>query len=361
MKTIGIIKKDFHTKGGLEKASLRIIEEFQKHGSVTLLTACHATGPCPVLTCSLRSRSHFRQLQEFDSWCRIKAQIESYDVVLSMDRCSYQTHHRAGNGVHAAYLHLRRKEEGVLKRFSFALNPLHRVMLDLEKKTFEDPHLQGIIVNSHMVKDQILEFYNTPPEKIHVIHNGVEWKEMETPFHAGFSERENIAHSLGLDPSKFQFLFIGHNFKRKGLTPLLTALSHLKTKDFHLSVIGTDKNLPLYKRQAADQNVTFFGPQNPLPFYQVADCLVIPSLYDPFANVTVEALAMGLFVISSKNNGGHEVLTPESGIACDSLDTALLSALSHPKNRFTAQTIRDSVMHLDFAHQLEKVVAVCLS
>ena len=45
------------------------------------------------------------------------------------------------------------------------------------------------------------------------------------------------------------------------------------------------------------------------PFYQMADALVIPSFYDPFANVTVEALAMGLFVLSSKHNGGPEILT----------------------------------------------------
>ena len=57
------------------------------------------------------------------------------------------------------------------------------------------------------------------------------------------------------------------------------------------------------------RRVTFFGPQKEIrPFYQFADALVIPSFYDPFANVTVEALAMGLFVVSSKSNGGHEIL-----------------------------------------------------
>ena len=40
-------------------------------------------------------------------------------------------------------------------------------------------------------------------------------------------------------------------------------------------------------------------PDNVLKFYKIADCLVIPSFYDPFANVTVEALAMGVFVITS--------------------------------------------------------------
>ncbi len=55
------------------------------------------------------------------------------------------------------------------------------------------------------------------------------------------------------------------------------------------------------------------------PFYQLADALAIPSFYDPFANVTVEALAMGLFVVSSRSNGGFEILDPSKGIIIENL------------------------------------------
>ncbi len=376
MKTVAILKKDFHFPGGLggglEKSTWRIIQALKKRGAdVTLLTSHDVSAPCSVLSCPLDSKLKFLKLKEFDSWCRTTLKSQPFDVVFSMDRSSYQTHHRAGNGVHAAYLALRCKKEGFFKRLSFKLNPLHHMMLKLEKATFEDPHIKSIIVNSSYVKNQILQFYTTEPEKIHVIHNGVEWQEMENDFNASFSQKEKIGKDLGLDPHIFQFLFVGHNFHRKGLLLLLQALSRLPRRDFHLSVVGTDKHLPLYQKQAAElglsKNVTFFYSQSDTrPFYQIADALVIPSHYDPFANVTVEALAMGLFVISSKDNGGHEVLTPDSGITVDPFDlksftASLEKALKHPKTLEPAKKIRNSVQHLDFSHQLEKVCEICLS
>jgi len=370
MKTVAIIKKDFHSHGGLEKSSWRIIQALKERGAtVTLLTAHEVSAPCTVLSCSLDSKLKFLKLKEFDAWCQSTVKSQPFDVVFSMDRASFQTHHRAGNGVHAAYLALRKQKEGFLKRLSFKLNPLHSMMLKLEKATFEDPHVKGIIVNSTYVKNQILQFYAADPSKIHVVHNGVEWHEMENDFNA--SHKEEIARQQSLDPNTFQFLFVGHNFHRKGLSLLLQALGRLTRRDFHLSVVGTDKRLPAYKKEAAQlglsKNVTFFYSQSDTrPFYQAADALVIPSHYDPFANVTVEALAMGLFVISSNNNGGHEVLQPESGITVDPFDlasftTALETALKHPKTVESAQKIRASVQHLDFSHQLEKVCQICLS
>lgn len=370
MKTVAILKKDFHNQGGLEKSSWRIIQAFKEHGAdVTLMTTNEVSAPCPVLSCSLDSKLKFLKLKEFDAWCRTRSR--SFDVVFSMDRASYQTHHRAGNGVHAAYLALRRERESFLKGLSFTLNPLHRAILGLEKATFEDPQMRGIIVNSAFVKDQIVQYYSTAPDKIHVVHNGVEWHEMENDFKASFQQKGPVAKSLGLDPCKFHFLFVGHNFQRKGLSHLLEALSRLRAKEFHLSVVGSDKHLSSYTK-LADQlglkdHVTFFYSQSDTrPFYQLADALVIPSLYDPFANVTIEALAMGLFVISSKTNGGHEVLTSDSGISVDpfdidSLTAALESAVQLPKNPTSAQKIRDSVQHLDFSNQLEKVCKICLS
>lgn len=372
MKKVAILKKDFHTHGGLEKSAWRIIQALKERGAaVTLLTTQEVSAPCPVLSCSLESKFKFLKLKEFDAWCKMTVEAHAFDVVFSMDRASFQTHHRAGNGVHAAYLALRREKEGFWKGLSFNLNPLHYMMLKLEKATFEDPHLKGLIVNSAYVKNQILQFYSTDPSKIQVVHNGVEWHEMENDFNSSFEQKEALGKSLNLNPHVFQFLFVGHNFHRKGVSHLLHALSRLKRRDFHLSIVGTDKRLSDYQKLAArlglSKNATFFYSQSDTrPFYQFADALVIPSHYDPFANVTVEALAMGLFVISSNNNGGHEVLNPHSGLTIDPFDLAIFTAsletaLKHPKTISSAHKIRSSVEYLDFSRQLEKVCQICLS
>jgi UDP-glucose:(heptosyl)LPS alpha-1,3-glucosyltransferase len=80
----------------------------------------------------------------------------------------------------------------------------------------------------------------------------------------------------------------------------------------------------------------------------------------------VEALAMGLFVISSRYNGGREVLNEESGAIIENLTDpmsmveALTKALSRPKDPVRALQIRNSVKHLDFSNQLDKIVQLTL-
>ncbi len=376
---VAFIKRDFHVSGGLEKVTHHLLKAFlDKGANLSFFTASSATPPCPTYTYRpnklLPKFLQVGQINAFDQWAKEKLSASSFDIIFSMDRGSIQTHHRAGNGVHAAYLDLRSFLEGPLRKVSFALNPLHRLHLKLEKLTFESETTQAIIVNSALVKKQILSYYKTPPSKIHIIHNGVEWKEVEEEFNDSMVHRKKYLHNLGLNPSVFHFLFVGHNFERKGLKTLLQALplvSKGSNQNFHLSVVGSDKKLPFYqsltRKLKLENQVSFFGAvPTSKPFFLASDALIIPSIYDPFANVTVEALALGLFVISSKMNGGHEVLQSHSGITLENsqnpeeLASALEKALDHPKELLRARAIRDSIAHLDYSLQLEKICQLCL-
>ncbi|MGH2638002.1 MAG: hypothetical protein ACRDF4_01740, partial [Rhabdochlamydiaceae bacterium] len=76
--------------------------------------------------------------------------------------------------------------------------------------------------------------------------------------------------------------------------------------------------------------------------------------------------ALGLFVVSSKMNGGHEVLQSHSGTIIknpqnvEELAAGLETALNHPKEPLRATEIRSTVSHLDYSHQLEKICGLCL-
>jgi hypothetical protein len=73
---------------------------------------------------------------------------------------------------------------------------------------------------------------------------------------------------------------------------------------------------------------------------------------------------MGVFVISSETNGGHEVLSSDTGRAFthqEELIAALEYALTRPKSRDSSLLIRNSVRHLNFPEQLQKLCDVCLS
>lgn len=374
---ITLLSRHFKARGGLEKWTSRLAEGFmQKGGDVTILTSDtieeqEAHSHFRIHSFPLTKKLNFQKMNQFDLLTRKWNQAHPAHLVFGMDRTRSQTHMRAGNGVHAAYLAKRKSFENY-PLYKQWLNPINQTILNIEKQAFESPKLKILFTNSHMVKQEVLEYYNISPNKIEVIHNGVEWKEMEENFSSWHTEKEEKCQEYCLDPNRFHFLFIGNGYERKGLGILMEALATLQTREFHLSVVGKDRDLPLFKKLARSlglQNrVHFFGPQNTVrPFLQLADSLVIPSHYDPFANVTVEALAMGLFVVSSKTNGGHEVLQESNGVIIDELTqidavaAALTVAMDHPKTAARSQSIRDTVSHLDFSCQLSMYIEKSLA
>lgn len=366
MNKITFLKGRIDQRGGLEKYTLRLMRAFATRGyRVTLLTTGHPSKIEGVEVISLARDSKFTlyQLTHFDHLCQKWLKEHPQEMIFGMERTTYQTHYRAGNGVHAVYLKRRALIESKLKTVSFSLNPLHRQLLKMEKKAFEHPKLKTLFTNSQMVKDEILSLFTTAAEKVHVVHNGVEWHEWEEAFESTFQHKRE---------EPFHFLFVGNDYRRKGLLFLLQGLHLLKQEDFLLTVIGRNREKAFFERAVEKLNlkkhVRFLGPQSEIrPFFKEADVLVIPSIYDPFANVTVEALAMGLFVVSSRFNGGHEILTDQTGAIIEEITSpesvakTLKHALSYPKTEERARLIRQSIKELDFSNQLDKIVAKCIS
>ena len=375
---ITLIKSDLSHQGGLEKYTWQIAADFCHRGSlVTILTTGNPLPPfshplLKIVSFPAKKAISYLSILAFDKACNNYLEKNPTSIVFGLDRTRFQTHLRAGNGVHAAYLNMRKEEEGFTKGISFSINPLHQTILSLEKKAFEHPELKILFTNSQMVKKEILTHYRTDPSKICVVHNGVEWGKMQIPFDKGISKREEMLSTFCLNKHLFQLLFVGHNFRRKGLEKLLYALSFIKKGDFQLSIVGEDKESSYFeslckKLKIADK-VFFFGKQpSPLPFYQMADAFVIPPFYDPFANVTLEALAMGLFTLSSKHNGGSEILTPENGQIIPNLSDykefslILENIIQKKKSEESAHRIRNSVKEFDFPNQLAKITEATLS
>lgn len=368
MREVTILKSRINQIGGLEKYTLKLCERFAHHGCIVTLLTTTKNEPLPkiegtnIVTVSKSLKPTFYHLKVFDRACQEWLQQTPSPIVFGMERTSFQTHYRAGSGVHAIYLKRRAMTDSAFKQFCFSINPLHRTLLSLEKRCFEDSHLKTIFTNSHMVKNEIINSYDTDAKKIDVIYNGAPFKDWAIPFEK----------SLESDRKKFEFLFIGNGFRRKGLQFALQGLSYLKEKNFHLSVVGRDKELKHFRelsdRLGLKDKVTFWGEQKQtLSFYKQADALLIPSIYDPCANVTLEGLAMGLFIVTSRYNGGSELLNAQSGVVIDTLTDsqsmveALKSAFDHPKTRDSAEFIRNSIKELDFSIQLDKIVKKTLS
>ncbi|MBN0415962.1 glycosyltransferase family 4 protein, partial [Pseudomonas aeruginosa] len=105
-------------------------------------------------------------------------------------------------------------------------------------------------------------------------------------------------------------IYVGSGFERKGLAAAIRAIA---PTDRYLLVVGKDKDQPRYQALAQSLNcearVRFFGMQSEtLPFYQMADGLLLPTLHDPFPNVLLEAMACALPVMTTSRCGGAEFI-----------------------------------------------------
>lgn len=375
-KHIAILKYSFKSTGGLEKQTHYIIKYFLNLGyKISILTKKISKNKIlhnknvKIYFFTPFFPFKFSKVLGFDHFCKKWIKRHDPDISFSMEKTSYHSHIRAGAGVHKKYLETKKIFfKNPLKYFFYkTISPFHLVILRKEKKGFENPFVKKIIVNSNMIKSQILKTFKVEENKIVIIQNGVQWKLFQKDFESWQEDKIKILQkNKKLNPSTYFFLFVGNGYERKGLKILLKALFLIKKENFHLLVVGKDKKIKDFekyvKKLQLENKIIFFKEQNNnkiLDFYKIADCLTIPSFYDPFANVTIEALSMGLFIITSKQNGAFEIINKENGIISNlnplDLSKALKKALLKRKTKKSSFLIRNSVKNLDFSNQLKKL------
>ncbi len=371
---VAIIKSNYTPYGGGEKYTTRLINAFVKRDiTVDVVTAEPArwelTSPnVNWITLRQFKRNNLLRLLSFNASASRHFKSTPYDCVLGMDRTDYQTHLRAGGGCHAGWLDRRCAETSYLRCLSFRLNPFHRMMLRIEKRAFVADTLKRIFCNSFLVRDEMMRYYPAAARKLTVIHNGVEWGEFSGAFEQGISGRDMLRRELSLRDDIFYFLHVGSGYERKGVAKAIEALTMLPEKT-GLIIVGKDKHEQRYRkltnRLGLSARVNFCGPQkNVIPFFQSADAFVLPTIYDPFSNASLEAMAMGLYTVTSNANGCAEVIQKGAGDVIRDLrniESVAESMRTAMQEHLSKAEIRESVRHLDFERQLGKIVDGCLS
>ena len=240
-------------------------------------------------------------------------QAHRFDLVQSHERISCCDVYRAGDGVHRQWLANRKRGAGVWERIALTLNPYHWYTLAAEKRLFESPRLRAVICNSNMVKEEVRRHFGLAEDKLHVIYSGVDLAAYNPALREEWRARKRA--EFGIADSAMVFLFVGSGFARKGVPQLLRAMTGVRGA--HLIVVGKDRELALMQRTVGDMKladrVHFTGGQDDVkPWYGMADCFVLPTLYDPFPNAALEAMACGLPLITSLQCGAAEFV--ESGV-----------------------------------------------
>ncbi|NNE77923.1 MAG: glycosyltransferase family 4 protein [Pricia sp.] len=200
-----------------------------------------------------------------------------------------------------------------LKRIMRKLN--HKFNARMESKAFNRAEI--IVVPSQGLRQEIVEFYPKHKDKIMVIPNPVAIEFFEKPI--GF-EGAQLRDELGIAKNDLVISFVAlGDFARKGLPELMKALNEdtLKDKFFKIVVAGGKaQEIRTYRQMSKDlgieNKVIFVGFHTDIrPYLWISDLFSLPSLYEIFPLVCVQAAAAGLPLLVSQMHGVEEYFEDE--------------------------------------------------
>ena len=184
----------------------------------------------------------------------------------------------------------------------------YRLIQFLENRIYRDPVLTIGSVSKKVVGELRSNF--GCKENIRVIYQGIDHTVFNPEERA--ARRPQMRRHFALVEGDFVLLLIGNGWRNKGLLCVLSALNRLPDFTWKLLVVGEDDKAPyasVIERHGMQDRVIFLKPAaDVLQFYAAADVYLGPSLYDSFAQPPVEAMACGLPVITSRTNGGSEIM-----------------------------------------------------
>ncbi|MFK7805554.1 MAG: glycosyltransferase [Anaerolineae bacterium] len=197
---------------------------------------------------------------------------------------------------------------------------------------------------------QLQELYGADKNKISIVPPGVDLNRFKP------LDPQAAKEKIGVDPDGFNIMFVGRIEPLKGIDTFIEAASILRQhhpeemKNVHFTIVGGDpwdenpatemgRLQALHKELNVEDIVGFVGAknQNELPtYYAAADVVVMPSHYESFGMVALEAMAMGTPVIASEVGGlAHLVQDGKTGFhipprSADALATRLCDLLFNP-------------------------------
>jgi len=194
----------------------------------------------------------------------------------------------------------------------------------VENKLVYQGHCQKFVAVSDLTKDIFLQEYSIHPDRVAVIHPGVDL----TDFLQGNKDdvRQTVRNELGINPAEPVIVFASMNFEIKGLADILFTLARLKTQNCEFKLIVAGKgNIKKYEKMAKkaqiSEQVIFTGQLSKDKLnrlYQASDLYMMLSKFDTFGMVVLEAMAAGLPVIISSNVGAKDLVREgENGFVID--------------------------------------------
>ena len=204
----------------------------------------------------------------------------------------------------------------------------------VEKSLIDNGKCRMFLPVSGIAKEKFLQEFQVDPEKIQVIHPGVDIDKFNK-LDRNICRRE-IRERFGINKTDTVVLFVSMNFELKGLDKLMAAMAMTKSrhpsKMIKLIAVGKG-NEKKYRRLAQkldiEENVIFAGvwKDNIEQIYLASDIFAMPSGFDTFGMVVLEAMSASLPVIISGNVGAKDLVRDGiNGFVVDREDIDLISS-----------------------------------
>ena len=317
---VALVHLRYSWTGGTERYLRQIADYLVEEGHDVTVVCRSAKGDA-------HPRVRFERLRAFAlgggwrQWAFAKA-VErhvaesDYDVVYGLGKTWTHDVIRLGGGLHRTYLErAHRATMTPLERAAGKGAIKHRLALRIEARALAPGAYRRVVTNSEMVKRDVIDQYEIPLDKVSVVHNGVDLERFDRDRHAAAASA--LRRELGFNDEHTVLLFLGTGYGRKGLGPVIAAFERVADTqpETRLLVVGFDPKQARYERLAERrglaERVRFVGGREDTEVcYAASDLYVLPTLYDPFANTTLEALASGLPVITTASNGASELIVP---------------------------------------------------
>ena len=187
----------------------------------------------------------------------------------------------------------------VLRWLKVCTSPRLLAYLWLEAMRYAPQVRRSVVLASGTLQTVMQGAYPAAGSAMQVIEPGV----AAAPGACSAQAKQEARRLLQLPQAGRSLLFVGNDFRKKGLPVLLQALAQ-QPDDVWLAVVGQGEQDQAMRILAAELSVAsrvhFLGALRDMtPAYQAADCLVHPTLEDTYAMVVLEAMAQGLPVVVS--------------------------------------------------------------
>jgi glycogen synthase len=172
----------------------------------------------------------------------------------------------------------------------------------------------AVIAVSRETKEDVLRFFDVPPERVHVIYNGIDLDEYRPVASTAALEK------YGVDPRRPYVLFVGRITRQKGIVHLARAIQYMDP-GFQIVLcagapdtaeIAAEMKDAVGAAQAKREGVIWIEQMvtNPekIELYSHAAVFCCPSVYEPFGIINLEAMACETAVVASAVGGIKEVV-----------------------------------------------------